>query len=81
MMTKFPKIPKSAYEPMTIVNHPGATILTVVKWLEIEARLYRREHNRDAANAIQATANRLRRIGADGITPAEAFDWPEQESK
>jgi hypothetical protein len=75
------KIPKSAYLPVSFVSHPGTTIMAVAKWLEIEAASYRREHNRDGANALMATARHLRKIGGDGLSPAEAFDWPKQESK
>jgi hypothetical protein len=50
------------------------------KALRIDAKLWRRDKNNDAAFVLEEIAHSLNQV-ADGKTWAEAFDWPAVDGK
>jgi len=70
------KIPKYMYEPLSGWNRHG--IDTVRKVLEIEATLYRKGGQNEAATALRNTARMLKRVSS-GQSIADAFDFPKPQ--
>lgn len=68
------KIQKYMYEPVSGVNRYGIDMAR--KALEIEATLYRKGGQPEAARALLNTARMLKRVASDGQTFAVAFDFP-----
>lgn len=68
-------IPVPAYMHMP-VHAPGTMgIKEIARILQIEAKFWRREGQREAARALEVTASNLKLIGPT-ISPAVALDWP-----
>ncbi len=66
------KIPAYAFDN---VASPGCfSLKTVATFLRIEAKLYRRNGNKEAARALEVAAQHFRLIGPT-MSPGMAFDW------